>query len=77
MLPQLRELLLQGNQLICLQGQAFQGLRRLGKLDLAKNPLVDLGKGWLAPLPEVTALSLLDTRMVLSSALGFQGVCIP
>uniref|UniRef100_A0A8C9AAE0 TIR domain-containing protein n=1 Tax=Prolemur simus TaxID=1328070 RepID=A0A8C9AAE0_PROSS len=65
-LPHLRELLLQGNQLVCLESQVFQGLQRLETLNLGKNPLVTVGEGWLAPLPALNTLSLLDTRMVLS-----------
>ncbi|KAM7099798.1 LOW QUALITY PROTEIN: toll-like receptor 12 [Molossus nigricans] len=72
-LPHLRELLLQGNQLVWLEGQVFQGLRRLEMLDLGKNPLVALGEGWLAPLPALTALNLLNTQIVLSSAWDFWG----
>ncbi|XP_003415338.1 toll-like receptor 12 [Loxodonta africana] len=72
-LPHLRELLLQGNQLFHLDGQVFQGLRRLQTLDLSRNPLAALGKGWLGSLPALTTLNLLDTQIVLSSAWDFWG----
>lgn len=72
-LPHLRELLLQENQLVWLEGQVFQGLRRLEMLDLGENPLVALGEGWLAPLPALTTLNLLNTQIVLSSAWDFWG----
>nr|KAF6445383.1 hypothetical protein HJG59_018204 [Molossus molossus] len=42
-------------------------------LDLGKNPLVALGEGWLAPLPALTTLNLLNTQIVLSSAWDFWG----
>lgn len=69
--PYLRELLLQGKQLVWLEGQAFQGLRRLEMLDLGENPLAALGEGWLAPLPALTTLNLPNTQIVLSSARDF------
>nr|AMN88583.1 TLR12 [Tupaia chinensis] len=71
--PQLRELLLRGNQLARFEGQVFQGLQRLESLDLSKNPLVELGKGWLASLPALRTLNLLDTHLVLSLAWDFRG----
>lgn len=67
-LSHLQELLLQMNQLVWLEGQVFQGLRRLEMLDLSNNPLEALGKGWLAPLPALTTLNLLKTLIVLSPA---------
>ncbi|XP_016075250.1 PREDICTED: toll-like receptor 12 [Miniopterus natalensis] len=72
-LPHLRELLLNGNQLVWLEGQVFQGLRRLEMLNLGNNPLVALGEGWWVPLPALTTLNLLNTRIVLSSAWDFWG----
>ncbi|XP_036302090.1 toll-like receptor 12 [Pipistrellus kuhlii] len=72
-LSHLRELLLQVNQLVRLEGQVFQGLRRLEMLDLSNNPLEALGEGWLAPLPALTTLNLLKTHIVLSPAWDFWG----
>uniref|UniRef100_A0A8D2CK41 TIR domain-containing protein n=1 Tax=Sciurus vulgaris TaxID=55149 RepID=A0A8D2CK41_SCIVU len=72
-LPHLRELLLQGNQLVSLDSQVFQDLWRLEILDLGRNPLVNLGEGWLAPLPSLTTLNLLDTHILFRSTWGSWG----
>ncbi|MBZ3889926.1 Toll-like receptor 12 [Sciurus carolinensis] len=72
-LPHLRELLLQGNQLVSLDSQVFQDLWRLEILDLGRNPLVNLGESWLAPLPSLTTLNLLDTHISFRSTWGSWG----
>ncbi|XP_045715276.1 toll-like receptor 12 [Phyllostomus hastatus] len=72
-LPHLQELLLRGNQLDWLEGQVFQGLRRLERLDLSYNPLVTMGEAWLAHLPELTTLNLLSTSIMLSPTWDFWG----
>ncbi|EHB04579.1 Toll-like receptor 12 [Heterocephalus glaber] len=72
-LPNLQELFLQGNQLIFLDRQVFQGLGRLEILDLSKNPLVELSEGWLASLPALTTLNLLETHILLNPTWGFWG----
>ncbi|KAM8791297.1 LOW QUALITY PROTEIN: toll-like receptor 12 [Rhynchonycteris naso] len=72
-LPHLRKLQLQRNQLVWLEGQVFQGLRRLEVLDLGKNPLTSLGAGWLFPLPALITRNLLYTHKVLSPAWDFWG----
>lgn len=72
-LPHLRELLLQDNQLLSLEGHLFQDLQQLETLKLDRNPLLNLGKNWLAALPALTTLSLLDTQIELSPDPGFWG----
>ncbi|XP_034359846.1 toll-like receptor 12 [Arvicanthis niloticus] len=72
-LPHLRELLLQDNKLLSLEGHLFQELQQLETLKLDRNPLFNLGKNWLAALPALTTLSLLDTQIVLSPDPGFWG----
>ena len=72
-LPHLQELLLEGNQMDWLEGQVFLGLRRLERLDLSNNPLVTLGEAWLAHLPELTTLNLLNTSIMLSPTWDFWG----
>lgn len=72
-LSHLRELLLQRNQLVSLEGQVFQDLWSLEILDLSRNPSVNLGEGWLAPLPSLTTLNLLDTHILFRPTWGFWG----
>lgn len=72
-LPHLRELLLRYNQLLSLEGYLFQELQQLETLKLDGNPLLHLGKNWLAALPALTTLSLLDTQIRMSPEPGFWG----